>query len=400
MTTKQGERREELIARPEMELLICAARTHLTEQHAARIAELVGGSLDWSLLGQLAGRHKVVPLLCRNLLGTHRNAIPVPIAQSLSQAHFLNVSTNLSLATTVPKLLALFERESIQAIPYKGLDVAMIAYGDLTLRHIGDVDILTTRDDYPRASELLLAEGYRITADWGWERTLADPSGRIRVDLHRAISDRELPIPIDLDRWRARLQRLVVRGGVIPRLSLCDLLLVLCIQIAKDGWVGRCELKKICDIAELIRSHPDLDWQMAVEEAERMGCRRILFLGLLLAHEVLEAHLPQDLVRKIRAEPELDFAARHLCRGIARGDTDPDLASTDKDRFADAIRERWRDRILPRYYHLARSVRPNELDRAAVDLPQRLAFLYYLVRAVRLLRNAFLRATDKKRKSS
>ena len=375
-----------------MELLLCASRTHVSEQHNERIARLLEADLDWSQLCQLAARHKVVPLLHRTLLGSHANALPTEIARELSQAHLINVSTNLVLAATVPKLLAAFEENAIRAIPYKGLEIAIIAYGDLTLRHIGDVDIMTTSADYPRASELLLREGYEILADWGWERVFADPSGRIKIDVHRTIATQELPIAIDLSYWRGRLLSFQLKGNTIPSLSLNDLLLVMCVQVAKDGWVGRCELKKICDIAELIRSHPNLNWQAAIKEAEQVGCRRILFLGLLLAHDLLDAALPERVLRMIRAEGQMEYLSRHLVRGIAATGAESELTTEDQSRFPNAIRERWRDRMRPRYDAIKRSMVPNELDRAFVELPGWLDWLYYLIRPIRLLRDA-LRGT-------
>lgn len=384
--------RNEFAALPEMELLLYASRTHVSETHTERIGRLLEASLDWSLLSQLAALHKVVPLLQRTLLANHRSALPKDVARQLSQAYLINVSTNLILAAAVPKLLAVFEENTIQAIPYKGLEIAIVAYGDLTLRHIGDVDIMTTTADYPRASELLLSEGYEILADWGWERVFADPSGRIKIDLHRTIATRDLPIDIDLAHWRDRLSSFEIRGNDIPSLSITDLLLVMCVQVAKDGWVGRCELKKICDISELIRSHPDLDWQAAIKEAEQLGCRRILFLGLLLAHDLLDALLPEEVLRMMRAEGQLEYLGRHLVRGIAAAGAEPELTTEDQNRFASAIRERWRDRMRPRYYYLKRSMVPNELDHAVVDLPDWLDGLYYLIRPFRLLWDALFKS--------
>ena len=397
-SSSDGSMRSALTASPEMELLLCTSRTILTERHADRIAYLADAGLDWGLLSQLAGQHKIVPLLHCHLLRAHRDILPADVARQLSQAHLLNVSTNLVLATAVPKLLALFEKNAIQAVPYKGLEIAMIAYGDLTLRHIGDVDIMTTSEDYPRASELLLSEGYEILADWGWERVFADPSGHIKIDVHRTITIQDLPIDIDLAHWRGRLSSFELRGNTIPRLPLNDLLIVMCIQVAKDGWVGRCELKKLCDIAELIRAHPNLDWRAAIKEAEQLGCRRILFLGLLLAHELLDAPLSEHILQKIRAERQLEYAGRHLVRGLAAAETTSEFSEEDQDRFASAIRERWRDRWRPRYHRFRRSLIPNELDHAFVHLPDWLHALYYLIRPLRLLRDTLFKSTGTKTK--
>jgi hypothetical protein len=341
-----------------MDLLLCASRTQLTAEHAAKMEKLVTESgLNWPLLAQLARRHKVLPLLHRNLDRTCRERMPPDIHQLLSQAYFHNAATNLSLASSVPRLIEMFETHAIRVFPYKGLDVALAAYGDLAARHIGDVDLLMSARDYVRASELLIARGFRVIADWGWERSFADSASCLKVDLHRSIAAPDFPIPVNLEEWRSRARWVDVRGTPMRCLSFEDLLLVLCIQVAKDGWVGRCELKKLCDIAELIRARPDLDWQLVATIAKRLGCERILWLGLALALDLLDASLPQELSTAIAADTEMDFLMRHVSQGMAEPVAGPEAPLSALNRFSLAIRNRWRDRLRVRYRILGEQLR-------------------------------------------
>lgn len=378
----------------ETDLLLCAARTKLAECDAERIVRLAEGELNWTLLLQLAYRHKVLPLLCRSLDRSCRRAVPEAVMHQLRRSHLANISLNLALAAALPKLLDLFSARSIKAIPFKGLEVAMTAYEGLSWRHIGDLDIMTDEKDFPAASELLLSRGYRAVSDWGWERGFADPSGRIRVDLHRAIAAPSLAIRIDFEYWEARQHDLNIPGGSIPSVPPEDLMLLLCVQIAKDGYVGRCELKKICDVAELIRSQPQFEWQLAVRNAERLGCRRILFLGLLAASDLLEATLPEFVVDRIGAEPGMGLLTRHLYEGLFVGMQESPSAEAE-ERFRLAVRERWRDRMRPRFDRFRKMFMPSERDRSVLRLPAHLEFLYYLIRPVRLLGSALVRLRNR-----
>lgn len=371
---------------PEWRLLLHASRVHLTSEHADKIRALAKEGLDWQRLLELARKHKVLPLLHRSLARSCEELVPPPTAADLKRLYLRNISINMALASRLPAVLAAFEETGIVAIPYKGLDVAMTAYGDLTQRHIGDIDIITSEADYVRACETLDGLGYQRTSDMGWEATFADASGNVKIDLHRSISAPSLPIAIDLAGWRQRLRRLnISRGAAIPSLALEDMLLVLCIQIAKDGWVGRCELKKLCDIAELLRNQPGLSLSAALDAATRVGCRRMLFLGLLAAHEVRGAPLPADVERLARADSAVNFLLEHLYDGLAAtaGKAQP-LAQDAVDRFAFLLRERWRDKLRPHYLRLIELVNPNERDWAFVRLPRPLYPLYYVIRPVRL----------------
>lgn len=68
-----------------------------------------------------------------------------------------------------------------------------------------------------------------------------------------------------------------------------DQLLFLCVHAAKHLWS---DLKWICDVAELIRAFPDLDWHLALRQAALVRNERTLLLGLALAQRLLGAELP------------------------------------------------------------------------------------------------------------
>lgn len=135
-----------------------------------------------------------------------------------------------------------------------------------------------------------------------------------------------------------------------------DLLLILCVHGAKHYWA---RLNWICDIAELIRGHQGIHWERVMEQAVRLRSERILFLGLLLAGNLLGAALPENILQR--------------------------------DAFSLRMREWLWDRVryllhrLPEYLYTV--VTPNTRDQAMLVLPLSLSFLYYLLRPSRLLRD-------------
>ena len=147
-------------------------------------------------------------------------------------------------------------------------------------------------------------------------------------------------------------------------------MLVLCLHGCKHKWG---ELKWVVDVAELIRVRPDLDWSLLMETARRAGSFRMVGLGLLLAHRLLEAAVPVSVLERIRATSPIRALADEVCHEIfdapRRSDADPRLFSF-LARAADRIVMRVSFRILPLGYVLMRRlVRPGmaALRRARPD---------------------------------
>lgn len=278
----------------------------------------------------------------------------------------------------------LFDSHGIPAIPYKGPALAVSVYQNLALRQFSDLDILVhTWDFYFSARDLLAAHGWRRISDHGWETGFMDATARVSLDLHQGITDSGMPFGLGFERlWRRRAS-CSLAGADIPTLAPSDGLIILCVQLAKDVGTNRVQLAKLCDVAELVRNCVSLDWDRTIDEARRLGCLYILFLGLRAANEILDVTLPHKVLREIHAVPKLASLVTHikecLSYGAAGRYSRPELFM--RPRFHLDVRERLRDRLDPKYLY---AITPNLFDYRFVRLPRSLFFLYHLVRTIRL----------------
>jgi hypothetical protein len=342
--------------RPEIELLLCCARTYLDSEIAERIRALCQKDIDWSYLIQTAYRHGVMPLLYQNLSTVCPETVPQATLAELRDYFQTNARRNILLAKKLLKLLDLFETHGIPALPLKGPVLAASIYGDLSLRQFGDLDVLIRKRDVPKARELLVSQGYQPRRHSQQTRAQETASFQVRhhcqfvrddskvlVELHWAILERQFSFPLDLVRLWERLVPVSLAGTNVRNFSPEDLLLTLCVHGSKPShrW-GR--LNWVCDVAELIRLHQGLAWEQVIAQARRLGSERRLWLGLLLAKELLGATLPEVVRQKIKADPVVKSLATKVHERLF-GKIDGSPGDFVEFSLHFRMVERWQDRI-------------------------------------------------------
>jgi Uncharacterised nucleotidyltransferase len=339
----------------EAALLLCALRTTLNAASAAQLRPLVQQETDWPGLTGMALRHGVLPLLYTSLSTTCPEVLPQAALDQLRQHFHTNVQHNLFLAGTLLKLLRLLEAHDILAIPYKGPALATVAYGHLALRQFADLDLLVHPQDANRAKVLLFAHGYR----WPHGRPpmrlprllkvyeLLSVDRQVLVELHWALTSATFFCPLDPAPLWARLETVCLLETPVHSLAREDLLLILCIHGAKHHWS---RLGWICDVAAVLRVSPQLDWGRCMAQASQCGGKRMLALGLYLAHGLLGASLPEAVERWIQTEAAVPWLAAQVRAELFAATASPPDA-WDHPAFYLGLRERLRDR-LPCYVYL------------------------------------------------
>ncbi len=372
--------------RPEAELLLCAVSVFADSAPSQRTWALLQHDLDWNALVQMAHGHLVMPLLYWHLSRTCPGAVPPPILDQLRDDYRNNSVQNLFLIDELLTLLKLFEARAIGVLPFKGLTLAAAAYGNLALRQPGDLDLLVRPRDILGAKETLLARGFRPTVDLrgdqeaAYLRTIGQlpfvhPENGVMVELHTHLLPRDFPFALDFESLWQRRVPVALASREVPSLSPEDLLLLLCAHGTKHLWIY---LKWICDVAQLLRACPAMDWPRVMREARRLGSERMLFLGLQLARDLLQAPLPDAILERARADAVARTLAGQVRQNLFR-DRPPD--GLELALFQFRVRERPRDGLR---YALSLALTPTVSDWTALHVPASLSFVHYLCRPVRL----------------
>ena len=372
-----------LHARPELDLICLCARTEIGNEHGKAISRLAEEQIDWSYILTVALGHRAIPLLYRALSSTCPDALPKDALTELRAHFYANSARNLLLAHKLIEILRLIDSHEIRGIPFKGPTLAVLAYGTLALRQCGDLDILVPETDYERVRQLLIKQGFRATIEHEWETELTDESGIIAVDLHKRITARELSCPLSFDYLSERLQPIRLAGNTICGLCPEDTLLMLSLQLTKDSHP---QLSKVCDIAELVRSHTEVNWANAVKQTKNLGGERIASVGFYLTRKLLGVSLPPELTPELPLNNPIHRLVDHTVQKMfpqAEASLPDQLTA---QRFHWLVRERLRDKIYPYYLrYVEELVTPCRIDREFLPLPEQFVFVYYFLRPIRLI---------------
>ena len=379
---------------PEAELLAACTRVRLDAVSAERIQWLIRQGVDWDRLVRTAANQAVRPLLYRHLQALPPVEVPAPILAELRRHALATTAQNLLLARELNRVVGLFQAENIRVIPYKGPMLAAWVYQDLSLRPMSDVDLLVHPRDYRASRALLLSHGYRRVPelDLGWESAFRNPDGTAEIDLHQALLPFWFGVRVDFDPLWERCTPVNLFDATQPNLAPEHLLTLLCLQLFKDAAEGRSlVLRQVCDVAEVLRVHAPLDGTRLLETARSWRVERELYLGLRLAHEVLGAVIPDLLQSRVTADRSLD-------RFVAALKTEVLAMTRAKSRAvlpcfrAHGFLVRWHPELTEKLRAMLFGLRrlvlalvvPTDQERALISLPPALAFLYALLRPLRL----------------
>src|SRR5215510_6434575 len=123
-------------------LILLLARRELDDEQRAELRRLVQQELNWDYLFATAQAHGLLPLLHKHLIGT---TIPVHFLSRLKRESVANSQNVLHLIGKQLRVYKLFKEHNIPIALFKGPLLAQMAYGEISLRQAGDIDVLISR---------------------------------------------------------------------------------------------------------------------------------------------------------------------------------------------------------------------------------------------------------------
>ncbi|NJR45523.1 MAG: nucleotidyltransferase family protein [Hyellaceae cyanobacterium CSU_1_1] len=200
----------------------------------------------------------------------------------------------------------------------------------------------------------------------------------IAIDLQWSLTEKRKSkyFPIDLYNLKNNLTYINIGGRKISQLSNEDMFLFLCFHGSKHCWQS---LRWICDVAEFIQAHPNLDWQKIETQATELKSQTMLWLTLFLVSDLLATPLPNDLLLKMQTKHRAYLLAQKVYELIFSRN----FTQGEDYLFIFRITDSWQGKYL---FVTSLLFTPTGKEWKFFKLPNSLTFLYYFIRPFRLIK--------------
>ncbi len=347
----------------------------------------IGEVGSWSAFLDLAKRHRLVPL-CHTVLTRCSAELPPATKLALEALHNRQTLLNLGRAVELLQVLDAFREAKIEGMPFKGVALGALLYGDYTLRAAGDLDLIIRQEDLRQAAEIMRARGYTLVTPIRPDgRPVAENYDEYHFERQSDGMVLELRWRLDfvhpryahnigLDWMAQRPQFVHLAGAQVPAPDQETTLILLCMHASKHRWS---RLNWVCDVAQLLRATPSLDWAKVQRESATVGLRKAVALGLLLAHRVAGVAIPFQIVRDFDSFPSVKRLADSLECSIF--DTP---GQVPQGLIPYHIRLLDRQDLLRLVFSI-RILKPTDRDQELFPLPPSLRWIHVIIRPFRLL---------------
>jgi len=391
----------------ETELIIACSQTKLNSSQINHIANLLNQQPDWNYIYKIIKRNAVFPLVSWNLLQNFNHLLPAETQELLNEEFSRHTQKNMLLTGRLIEIAKLFNSKDIPTLPFKGPLLAIQAYGNLSLRQFGDLDVLIPIERVNAAIELLVAEGYEpinlqrlSNMEQKKDVGFVSKDKNVNLELHWKLSGGHFSLPLEMNRLWKQLETVNLAGIDVGAFPFNTLLIYLCLHGARHCWE---RFGWICDINELIRSQDEIDWEQLAEEAKRLGCENALGLGLFLVYEFFGSATPLLKSKKIKNNQAFRKIEAQLRVGLFANEWTP-LQVGDRYLYHLESKERLSDKWKVHWYYSVWYFKiifsPNEVDRNLFHLPGWLSSLHYVLRPPRLLYSYLIKPKKTRREKN
>lgn len=206
-------------------------------------------------------------------------------------------------------VLKQFREAGITALALKGVVLASTCYATMSLRPMGDLDLLVRRADAPAALDRLETMGWllqaamprpREPADFALRHACAyeDPANpEVSVDLHWRLLWEKYDAAAEAAMWE-RAGGFAVGGETCLAPSPADLLLHVCAHGAR--WNGIAPVRWVADATLLLRTRT-IDWAHLLAQAGRLRLELPMAQTLRYLQVVIHAPVDADALRQLDA---------------------------------------------------------------------------------------------------
>ena len=385
-----------IIFSQEHKLLISFAAMHWDEEQSNVIIPQVEFEINDKKFIELIDRHALAPLAFQSL-GNNVHVTHDLKAQMKMRAD-INQLAALKSMSMIVRLQKKMDELKITGVFLKGVPLASVYYGDIGLRHCGDIDLWVEKKGFEIISSYLTTLGYRSNVELSqFNRRQIAFKYKTDHHIHFASEDPTLPPVIELH-WKLRgrfgfftfdPKNLTIKylqfdvGGVkLNLLNHIDNFLFLCCHGSEHAWY---RLKWLFDLPKVI-NHVQFNWDDVYERAIELNCLDEVKLTFLVLNRVLKIDVPPQFKIKIldrKVKSQLLYIEHCI-------QYDGDYCDTSIEKVKNLLYFLSINQMGFLNYQLILRYLTSERDWKTLQMPDRLFFLYFPLRPFLIIWRFFL----------
>jgi len=285
-----------------------------SNDRAQAIQSTSENTIDWPRFMRVVNRQRIAALV-HSALTSSRVQVPASIKAELASHAQQIARQNLLSAAESVRLQSLFDSAQIPVVFFKGVTLAQLAYGSLSLKHGKDIDILVPPGLAETALQILERDGYglsrpaeelneaqrRALIRYGKEVALIHRTTTIEVELHWKLMDNPLLLR-NVDIHSPTQDVRLFDGGGVRTLAETDLFAYLCVHGAIHAWS---RLKWLADLNAFISGHDAAEIECFYHYADTKGAGFCAGQALSLCRDFLQLKVPPSLASEFRQSRRL-----------------------------------------------------------------------------------------------
>ncbi|MCZ2483167.1 nucleotidyltransferase family protein [Aquirufa nivalisilvae] len=189
----------------EMALILLCIRSHFKTSELNEVTTFIQThQIHWATFRTYSEYHKVQPIVYQTILLSAEKSADLDLIKNKLQQNTLR---NWQLAQETERVVQLFQKADIEAIPYKGTAYSQQFYSNLVSRFTSDIDLLIDWENLRPCIDLLKKEGYvpenEMELLYGWDKLKKEENEynmdlyqngqrRFHVELHWSIGNTEI----------------------------------------------------------------------------------------------------------------------------------------------------------------------------------------------------------------
>lgn len=294
---------------PIEQLLLKASVIRVSAPDIAVWEHLASRIYDWDMFVSRADAAHLSPLLSKTLAGLADGVVPRQVLKRLTASYHAVLLANVRMYSLFEELVGAWGAVGIEVIPLKGIHLAEKVFGDIGLRHLSDMDLLVRPTDLQTIIEKSSLLGWKVKemhhhstyfkAEFGSYHPFKLLKGGTVVELHVHVHGPGSAFAINIDDYWQRATPGRLSGCDIHQLEATDMLQHLCLHLYKHLQAMELKMSSFCDIRELLRQQPLMDWDVLMERSSRYGIDRHVGAVLFLCREFWGCDVPDVVLKHV-----------------------------------------------------------------------------------------------------